>query len=126
MTYSKLYTTKEMTRLERAYAAHLRKIEASEILAQKAEKMAIEKGVTYDQAVDYILKTDKDLADIYVSGYTSEPAREYDHKASLEAGNVLADRAMARMKKEKLTYSEAFDKETKADPALFKTYTQCG
>jgi hypothetical protein len=70
------------------------------------------------------LKKNEDSGEIITKGYVSEkPSRNYK-MSSIEAGNILAARAVKRQRKTKESYEKCFKAEGEADSHLFEIYTQ--
>lgn len=86
---------------------HFKSLEAAAELAEKASLIALERGWNYERAAEYVASMDPDLCEMEVKGYVSEKeSGEYSY-TSLEAGNVLADKAKELMRAEGTTYDQA-------------------
>jgi hypothetical protein len=70
------------------------------------------------------IRKNPDSSEIIVKGYVSKkPDQDYE-MSSIEAGNILAARAVKRQRKSKESYEKCFKEEGEADARLLEIYTR--
>ena len=95
---------------------HFRSLEAADLLAKCARKVAIEKDWTYSKASDWVRAQNPDLCELELKGYIDDQEAKTYTYTSLEAGGLIAEKAKTLARKERISYQLAVEK-ILSDPA---------
>jgi hypothetical protein len=101
---------------------HRNSLKAEKELANKAELVAFEKGISYEKAAEHVRKMNPRTAEMAAKGFISEQPGKTYAKTSMDAGTEIAQLAKAYMREHKVEYEAALKVVLKQNPALADAY----